>query len=548
MSGRLTIWIDGREALPVRAIPYVTGWRYSPDVVAESLARATAAPFEKLRSLVAYHRPASKPLPVMPHEWNAVVVQVKGFEAGLHELRPDIEAADDHVGIAAWEKGAALKLPAGVFVWLDEFLREREADHKRTPDDRPVILAPMLDADTRAAVLEGFEDCPRRGPDADRAMIGYADFVAICHVDDPANFGGFRVEANGLYVDLPSADATLTLEERAVVTWHPTGQYDKPALPLPCTLGQLRAFLPDAGMAGSIDEEAVDAVLPNDKEAVLYNNICRCLAGYWGKSWRELPYEQRQAWRKALVFDFEESDAGRRWDSYDLTQRQGVAEAYDAGHDPAREGARKIGWFDATMNAAMWLKRASVKPDEAAMLLWRLDPLERDWQGNAPDPERTYVDGNEASPGHYRALKRAFEDVAETDPKPRALLDWREVAKREGLRYHEWIDEYVQAQIEESPTDAGSGGDAAKVGAGTTAATPTLTEIRIAAIVETATQLKYDPLSVATGGKAIIEAECLDKLKGAPHRFTADTFKKAWQAARNAGRIDVENVKIYRGQ
>lgn len=271
MNGRLTIWIDGREALPVRAIPYVTGERYTPDLVAESLARATAAPFEKLRNLVAYHRPAGRPVQVMTCEWNAVVVQVKGFEAGLHELRPGIEGADDHVGVAAWEKGAALKLPVGVFVWLDEFLREREADHKRTPDDRPVILAPMLDDDTRAAVLEGFEDCPRRGPDADRAMIGYADFVAICQVDDPANFGGFSVEANGLYVDLPPADAILTPEERAAVTWHPTGRYDKPALPLPCTLGQLRAFLPDAGLLGCLDEEAVDAVLgdkssPHDEE------------------------------------------------------------------------------------------------------------------------------------------------------------------------------------------------------------------------------------------------------------------------------------------
>lgn len=461
MSGRLTIWIDGREAMPVRAIPYVTGWRYSPDVVAESLARVTAAPFEKLRNLVAYHRPAGKALLVMASEWTAVMAEVKGFEAELREQRPDVDAIDDHAGYAVWRKGAALKLPAGVFVWLDEFLREREADHKRTPDDRPVILTPMLDADTRAAVLEGFEDCPRRGPDADRAMIGYADFVAICHVDDPANFGGFRVESNGLYVDLPPTDAILTPEERAAVTWHPTGQYDKPALPLPCTLGQLRAFLPDAGLLGCLDEEAVGAVLPNDKEAATYKNICHCLADYWGKSWHELPGEQRQAWRKALVFDFEESDAGRRWDGYDLTQRQGVAEAYDAGHDPAREGARKIGWFDATMNAAMWLKRASVKPDEAAMLLCRLDPL------SEKDPERIYVDDDKASPDRYRLLRRVFLDVAETDPKPRTLLDWRDVAKREGLRYHEWIDEYVQAQIEELPADAGS---AAKVGAGTTAA------------------------------------------------------------------------------
>jgi hypothetical protein len=273
MSGRLTIWIDGREALPVRAIPYVAGWEhlYSPDVVAESLARATAAPFGKLRNLVAYHRPAGMPLPVMASEWTAVIAEVNGFEAGLREQRPGVDAMDDHAGYAAWRKGAALKLPAGVFVWLDEFLREREADRKRTPNNVPVTLAPMLDADTRAAVLEGFEDCPRRGPDADRAMIGYADFVAICRVDDPKNFGGFRVEANGLYVDLPPTDATLTPEERAAVGWHPTGQYDKPALPLPCTLGQLRAFVPDAGLLGCLDEEAVDAVPPSAGVAAVEN-------------------------------------------------------------------------------------------------------------------------------------------------------------------------------------------------------------------------------------------------------------------------------------
>ena len=86
-GGRLTIWIDGREALPVRAIPYVAGWEhlYSPDVVAESLARVTAAPFGKLRNLVAYHRPAGKSLPVMASEWTAVIAEVKGFEAGLRE-------------------------------------------------------------------------------------------------------------------------------------------------------------------------------------------------------------------------------------------------------------------------------------------------------------------------------------------------------------------------------------------------------------------------------------------------------------------------------
>lgn len=86
----------------------------------------------------------------------------------------------------------------------------------------------------------------------------------------------------------------------------------------------------------------------------------------------------------------------------------------------------------------------------------------------------------------------------------------------------------------------------AKFGAGAAAVEPSLTEIRITAIVEVATRLKYDPLCVATGGKAIIEAECLDTLRGEPHLFTPDTFKKAWQAARDAKRVDVENAETYR--
>jgi hypothetical protein len=132
-----------------------------------------------------------------------------------------------------------------------------------------------------------------------------------------------------------------------------------------------------------------------------------------------------------------------------------------------REGM--VAWSNAPTNAAMWLKRASVKPDEAAMLLCRIDPLERDWRGNAPDPARIYADGDEAWPDRYRLLLRVFLEVAETNSTPRTLLVWRDVAKGEGLRYHEWIDEHVQVQFEELPADAGGKDYAETVGAGETA-------------------------------------------------------------------------------
>lgn len=305
---KLTFTIGGREALPVRAIPYVTGWQMSPDVVARSMARVEPpSPFPALlHGLSAYHLPDDTPVEVMPREWDATVATLEGYEAELKQQHPD-----DATGYAVWRKDSAEKLPAGAFVWLDEFARERTADRarvlkgKQRRGDDELILAPMLDEATRAMVREGF------GP-------------------------------------------------------------------------------------------------------------------------RKL-------------------------------------HAANNPQDEATKRGNLIGWYDMSMHAAMWLKRASVKPGEAAMLLWRLDPLERDWRGDAPDPERTYVDGDETSPDHYRVLKRAFDDVAETDPKPRTLLDWRDVANREGLRYHKWIDDYVQARIEELPADSGSKGETATVGTGDTA-------------------------------------------------------------------------------
>jgi hypothetical protein len=37
-NGRWTVMIGGREALPIRAIPYVTAWRESPDSIVGALA------------------------------------------------------------------------------------------------------------------------------------------------------------------------------------------------------------------------------------------------------------------------------------------------------------------------------------------------------------------------------------------------------------------------------------------------------------------------------------------------------------------------------
>lgn len=373
---KLTFTIGGREALPVRAIPYVTGWQMSPDVVARSMAKVEPPPpFPALlQGLSGYHLPYDTPVEIMPREWDATVTTIEGYEAELKRQHPD-----DAIGYAAWRKDSVEKLPAGAFVWLDEFARERTADRarvlkgKQRHGDDELIAAPMLDEATRAMVREGF--------------------------------GSRKLHA----ANNPKDEATRRDELR--------------------------------------------------------------------------------------------------------------------------------GWFDYTMNAAMWFKRASVKPDEAAMLLWRLDPLNRDWRGNAPDPERTYVDGDETSPRHYRALKRVFEDVAMNDPKPRTLLDWRDVAKHEGLRYHQWIDEYVQAaQIEELPVTApATNNDKSGL---------RKRELQIQTIEKFADELGYQRDAIPSGGKKKLMEKCKEK---EPNLFGAgdDPFKDAWKEASSAKRIQIMNRQKY---
>jgi hypothetical protein len=121
----------------------------------------------------------------------------------------------------------------------------------------------------------------------DGARIGYSEFVAICNVDDPRDFSGFRLELDGLYVAPPRADDLITPKERATLSWHPTGDHSKPALPLPCTLMQLRTFVAEAGLLGCIDEDEVDAlpVVPDASAGGKVNPAWAPYARKIGEDW-----------------------------------------------------------------------------------------------------------------------------------------------------------------------------------------------------------------------------------------------------------------------
>lgn len=89
----------------------------------------------------------------------------------------------------------------------------------------------------------------------DQSTITHADFLKICtrKKDDLTDFGGYRVQSNGLYVSLSRKTPFDSKEEALKVGWHPTGEYAEPALPFPCTLGQLRQFALKAGLCRFVE-------------------------------------------------------------------------------------------------------------------------------------------------------------------------------------------------------------------------------------------------------------------------------------------------------
>jgi hypothetical protein len=166
------IKIEGREAIPVRAIPYVTGWNskrgLSPDMLATKLSthpkdRALRSP---MRNLLAYKHHLGMTLAVRRDDWQMVCVQLAGLSGELHAKFPRGEdGARDEQSRAAWQARAIELLPSGVFVWLDEFeedfLRYFDYQSRGTAperlDERDLNWNPTLPDKVGEIIMNGFE-------------------------------------------------------------------------------------------------------------------------------------------------------------------------------------------------------------------------------------------------------------------------------------------------------------------------------------------------------------------------------------------------------
>lgn len=141
---QLTFKINGRDAVPVRAIPYVSSWIFfHPSVVVANLAR-------HIRTLTIYRIPFNTPIQIKANEWRKLKKRIKELC-----LRYENNAISD----VEWKREFVKLLPADAFVWRDDLENSWKNIRKNWNFiDKPLVntelvLAPTLDADEIAMVM-----------------------------------------------------------------------------------------------------------------------------------------------------------------------------------------------------------------------------------------------------------------------------------------------------------------------------------------------------------------------------------------------------------
>lgn len=183
----VVVAIGGRTALPIRAIPFSTGWRLSSDSIVSAFAHQTVddllmlsgsecgeASENRLRTAM----PASLLEDdgtirlMLPRDWDAPAAAIAALVAD-DSYQPDNEAAR----YLRYRQQSIALLPSSVFVWLDQFERAYSRAMKRTlianerPGDRLLQLRPLVPTELHAVVMDGFIAPAESASEAARRMM-----------------------------------------------------------------------------------------------------------------------------------------------------------------------------------------------------------------------------------------------------------------------------------------------------------------------------------------------------------------------------------------
>ena len=129
----VVVLINGREAIPVRAIPHMADSTVSADILVKGLLCTDHV--NALHGLSAYelleYEVCRKLLPV---KWRRVAVALRALSDKLCRQEHDGELTHAE-GTDKWKRESVKRLPSGVFVWKDEFFREHFKSYRRLSNE-----------------------------------------------------------------------------------------------------------------------------------------------------------------------------------------------------------------------------------------------------------------------------------------------------------------------------------------------------------------------------------------------------------------------------
>jgi len=175
---KVTVLIDGRDAVPVRAIPFVTGWRLSPDAVAKEFSNLDR-PSRSRSGLRAFQFDASDGHPAInPVEWDQILVRLNALDQRLSQSS---SGERDEISYALWREQSPSCLPRGCFVWRDEFEaaylggRTRAAYHE-AHEVLKVNFSPLVPPELESVVMEGFLPVHPTAPASGKGMWPWGEY------------------------------------------------------------------------------------------------------------------------------------------------------------------------------------------------------------------------------------------------------------------------------------------------------------------------------------------------------------------------------------
>lgn len=149
------IIIDGRTAVPIRLIPFMSARRFSPDVLVEMLQKSTK--FNRNYIASYYLLPDKSYQKMYPHDWDVI-------NTDLHDLEKKLASSDNEKAHSVWREESTRIIPGSSFVWFDDLEKANKQYIKNTifiderPGYRDLNLQVYLPKEIRALVYEEFSE------------------------------------------------------------------------------------------------------------------------------------------------------------------------------------------------------------------------------------------------------------------------------------------------------------------------------------------------------------------------------------------------------